>query len=190
LAGPGVVLKDTQAKVGQVLTIATKEEKFDNNFKYRSVIGKLNHAEKCMRPDISFATHQCARFQIDPRESHGKAVTWLGRYVAGNRNKGMILNPKEQSFDVWVDADVAGAYDEEYCLEDDNTARSRTGYIITYAGCTIYWVSKLQTLTALSTTEAELIALSTALRQTLWLMRIVKEMKDKGYNIKAPRPTI
>jgi type VI protein secretion system component VasA len=51
-------------------------------------------------------------------------------------------------------------------------------------------VSKLQTLTALSTTEAELIALSTALRQTLWLMRIVKEMKDEGYNIKALRPTI
>ena len=74
LAGEGAVTKDTPAKVGQVLMIATKERKFDRNFDYRSVVGKLNHVEKCTRPDISFATHQCARFQIEPREQHGKAV--------------------------------------------------------------------------------------------------------------------
>jgi hypothetical protein len=153
-------------------------------------VGKLNHVEKCTRPDIAFATHQCARFQIDPREQHGKAVKWLGRYLGGNCDKGIILKPKEQSFDIWVDADFAGAYDNEYVLEDDNTVRSRTGYIIMYAGVPLCWASKLQTLTALSTTEAELIALSTALRQTLWLMKVVKEMKEYGFNMRAIRPTI
>jgi hypothetical protein len=190
LAGTGAVTKDTPAKVGEVLTIATKERKFDKNFNYRSVVGKLNHVEKCTRPDIAFATHQCARFQIDPREQHGKAVKWLGRYLAGTRDKGIILKPKEQSFETYVDADFAGAYDHEYVLEDDNTTKSRTGYIILYAGVPLCWASKLQTLTALSTTEAELIALSTALRQTLWLMKIVREMKEYGFNIQVMRPTV
>jgi hypothetical protein len=60
LAGPGAVTKDTPEKVGQVLTIATKEKEFDKNFNYQSVVGKLNHVEKCTRPDIAFVTHQCA----------------------------------------------------------------------------------------------------------------------------------
>ena len=37
---------------------------------------------------------------------------------------------------------------------------SRTGFVISYAGCPIYWASKLQTEIALSTTEAEYMALS------------------------------
>jgi hypothetical protein len=100
------------------------------------------------------------------------------------------LKPTEQSFDIWVDVDFAGAYDHEYVLEDDNTVRSRTGYIIMYAGVPLCWASKLQTLTALSITEAELIALSTALGQTLWLMKVVKEMKEYGFNMRAIHPTI
>ena len=34
-----------------------------------------------MRPDISFATHQCARFAAAPKKSHTRAVRWLGRYL-------------------------------------------------------------------------------------------------------------
>jgi hypothetical protein len=56
---------------------------------------------------------------------------------------------------------------------DPSTARSRMGYIITYAGCPMHWSSKMQTEIALSTTEAEYIALSQAMREVLpiiWLM--------------------
>ena len=41
---------------------------------------------------------------------------------------------------------------------------SRTGFVIRYAGCPIIWSSKLQTEIALSTAEAEYIAMS----QVLW----------------------
>jgi hypothetical protein len=47
------------------------------------------------------------------------------------------------------------------------------GYIITYAGCPMHWSSKMQTEIALSTTEAEYVALSQAMREVLpiiWLM--------------------
>ena len=53
---------------------------------------------------------------------------------------------------------------------------SRTGYVIMYAGCPILWCSKLQTEIALSTTEAEYIALSQAVREVLPLMELMKEL--------------
>jgi hypothetical protein len=47
--------------------------------------------------------------------------------------------------------------------------------MITYAGCLIIWASRLQTETALSVTEAEYIALPTALREVIALLELCKE---------------
>jgi hypothetical protein len=105
----------------------------------------------------------CARFAADPKKEHGKAVEWLCRYLASTRDKGIILKPTDQSFDVYVDSDFIGNWDSETATDDIDTAWSRTGYIIIYAGCPIVWKSKLQTQIALSTTEAEFMALSAAL---------------------------
>jgi hypothetical protein len=75
----------------------------------------------------------------------------------------MILKPTNQSFDVYVDSDFIGDWDSKTATDDIDTTRSRTGCIIIYTGCPIIWKSKLQTQIALSTTEAEFMALSTAL---------------------------
>ena len=45
-------------------------------------------------------------------------------------------------------------------------------YVIMYAGCPIVWASKMQTEIALSTMEAEYIALSTAMRALIPLRQI------------------
>ena len=75
-------------------------------------------------------------------------------------------------------------------MGDANTARSHTGYIITYLGCPICWKSQLQTEIALSTCESEYIALSQALRKTIPLIEIVREMKSYGYNVGATVPEV
>ena len=54
---------------------------------------------------------------------------------------------------------------------------SRTGFVIMYAGCPILWGSKLQSEIALSTTEAEYIALSQAVKEVIPLMRLIQELK-------------
>ena len=56
------------------------------------------------------------------------------------------------------------------------TAKSPSGWIIQYAGCPITWASKLQTLTALSTMEAEYVALSMAMREQLPLINLLNEI--------------
>jgi hypothetical protein len=60
------------------------------------------------------------------------------------------------------------------------TAKSRSGYAITYTSCPVLWASKLQTKLALSTTEAEYVCLSQSLRDTILLMNLlVAEVRDK-----------
>ena len=109
---------------------------------YRKVIGKLNFLEKSSRPDIAYATHQCARFCVDPKESHVKAVIHLTKYLQGTINDGIILDPKEnKSFEAFADADLAGNWNSQTAMDDPSTAKSRTGFVITYASCPILWAS-------------------------------------------------
>jgi hypothetical protein len=190
LTADNVKTRQTPAAVTTVLRRYPDSEQFDEHFDYRSVIGKLNFLEKSSRPDISCATHQCAHFAADPKKEHGKAVEWLCRYLASTRDKGIIFKSTDQSFDVYVDSDYVGNWDKETAADDIDTARSRTGYVIIYAGCPIIWKSKLQTQIALSTTEAEFMALSTALRETIPLMELVKELQQNGYDLTATKPTV
>ena len=148
------------------------------------MIGKLNFLKKGTRPDIAYATHQCARFSIDTKKSHGDAVEYLCKYLVGTRDKGIILDPDaEQSLKVYVDADFCGSYQRITAMDDISTAKSRTGYIVQYCNCPIVWVSKLQTLVTLSTTEAEYVALSHSLRDTFPIMNLLKEFKDRDFAV-------
>ena len=56
------------------------------------------------------------------------------------------------------------------------TLLSRTGFIISYACCLVYWGSKLQSEISLSTTEAEYIAMSMAMREVIPFLNLVREI--------------
>ena len=73
---------------------------------------------------------------------------------------------------------------------DPISTRSRTGFVVLYAGCPILWKSKIQSLTALSTTEAEYIALSAALREVIGIIHLLQDLKDNGLPILGTKPKI
>ena len=75
-------------------------------------------------------------------------------------------------------------------IHDPKSARSRTGFVIMFAGCPIVWKSSMQTLTALSTTEAEYIALSTALREVIHIINLLNELRERKFNICSLTPKI
>ena len=125
---------------------------------------------------MAFAVHQCARFTHDPKASHEEAVLRMCRHLQGTKTDGSILKPNpELGIDMFVDADFAGL-----CRHEDNcdpiSARSRTGIIIALAGCPIDWASKPQTMTATSTMESEMIALSHGMRRLIPVKRTVNEL--------------
>jgi hypothetical protein len=73
---------------------------------------------------------------------------------------------------------------------DPSTAKSRTGFIITYGACPIVWASKLQTEVALSSTESEYNALSTATRDVIFLMQLVIEARRLDWKVFDGTPTV
>eukprot|EP00956_Cyclotella_meneghiniana_P002311 scaffold2611_cov43-Cyclotella_meneghiniana.AAC.4 len=147
-------------------------------WKYRTAVRMISYLQGNTRPDISMACHQTARFCIDPKLSHEQANMRIGGYLLGTKNRGIIYEPDPKNgLECYVDADFAGGWSLEDSDDADNVM-SRTGYVLFYAGCPIYWVSKLQTEIALSTAELEYIALSSALREVIPLMRLMEEINE------------
>jgi hypothetical protein len=186
-----IATRQTPTLATRILQRDEKAQSYTGKLHYRAIIGKLNFLEKSTRPDIAYAVHQCARFCEDPKQSHVDAVIRLVEYLASTRDKGLIFSPnKEKSFEVYADADFAGNWYKPTAMDDVSTAKSRTGYVILLANCPILWTSKLQTQIALSTTEAEYIALSQSLRDTIPIMQLLEEIKEKGFNCPFTAPTV
>ena len=114
---------------------------------------------------------------------HANALQWLGRYLKGPWDKGLILWPSHsRELEVFVDADFAGNWDKNNARDRD-TARFRHGYIVSYHGCPIIWKSQMQTEIALSSTEREYTGLSYALREAFPMIKLIKEMKRNGFKV-------
>ncbi len=111
---------------------------------YASMIGSLLYLGHS-RPDITFATHQCARYTFAPKQSQENALKRIGRYSKGTLDKGLILTPSDDlKIDCYPDADFAGLWNRDD-KNDPHCIRSRTGYVICLSDCPVLWISKLQT---------------------------------------------
>jgi hypothetical protein len=178
-----VQIKTTPAKTSDILRRHAASKDFDNAFNYRSIIGKLNYLERGTRADISYITHQCARFAVSPKQEHGQAIKWLGRYLKGTRDKGLILTPNGTAgLEVFVDADFVGNWDP-VDTDSRDSARSRHGNIIKFFGCPIVWKSQMATEITMSSTESEYTGASYALREAIPIMDLLEEMKSMGVPI-------
>ena len=145
-------------------------------FNYSAIVGMLLYLVGHSRPDCAFAVHQCARYTFEPKRIHEVALKKIGRYLKGTADKGLIMDPSDDvAIDCYPDADFAGLWGYED-PQDPHCARSRTGYVILLAGCPVVWKSSLQTEIALSTMEAEYVALSTACKELFPVADLIHEL--------------
>ena len=181
-------MHDTPADA--ILTRDEDGQERKNEFHYRSIIGQLNYLAATTRPEIQFAVHQCARFCENPKMSHEKAVKRIIRYLKRTKDKGLMMTiDKSKGIECFVDADFAGGFNKEKST-NPRDCLSRTGFIVKYANCPITWSSKLQTTIALSTTEAEYMALNTAAREVIFLINLTDELRGHGVELLARQPSI
>ncbi len=175
-------VKAVPAKVSKILHTHLDKPPFSLNFGYHSIIGKLNYLVQTMRPDIVYATHQLAKYSYDPREPHGEAVLYLICYLKKTWDLETHFKlDQDKGFKCYCDADFSGSWNKHLAPFDPSTAKSRSGWILFCAGCPVIWASKLQTHVALSTTEAEYIAMPQSLRDILPIMFPVQEICKKGF---------
>ena len=85
-------------------------------------------------------------------------VKWILRYLRGTTNKALCFGGSNIALKVYVDANMAG---------DRENMRSTTGDVFTVGGIDISWVSKLQSVVALSTMEAEYVAATEASKEMI-----------------------
>ena len=164
---------------------------FDQDWNYRSVVGKLNYLAQTSRPDILYATHMVAKYASDPRKEHSEAILYIVRYLIKTRDIGLHFKPDtSKGFYCYADADFSGNWNKDFSETDPSTAKSRSGWFISYANCPVIWCSKLQTQVALSTTEAEYIALSQALRDVIPVMSLLGEMREHNFKIISLQPRL
>ena len=146
------------------------------SWNYRSIVGMLLYLSTNTRPDIAFAVSQVARFSANPKQSHATAVKMILRYLKKTIDQGTIVTATDVlMLMLHVDADFAGLFKREDDY-DENSVRSRTGYIVRLSGWPLVWRSQLQSHMSQSTLEAEYSALSHALKTFLPIKALVNEM--------------
>ena len=76
--------------VGPLLTRDDDGFERKHDWKYRSLTGMLEYLQLTSHPDISMATHQCARFNTNPKLCHERAIKSICKYLLGTMDKGII----------------------------------------------------------------------------------------------------
>ncbi|GJR42953.1 retrovirus-related pol polyprotein from transposon TNT 1-94 [Tanacetum coccineum] len=137
--------------------------------RFRSMVGSLMYLT-ASRPDLVFVVCMCARYQASPTKKHLEALKRVFRYLRGTINWGLWY-PKDtaMALTAYADADHAGCQD---------TRRSTSGSAQFLGDKLVSWSSKKQKSTAISTTEAEYIAMSGCCAQILWMR---SQLSDYGF---------
>jgi hypothetical protein len=136
--------------------------------KYQSVIGSLLYIMLGTRPDIAFAVIKMSQFCANPTAEHLQKALYIVRYLKGTKDLSITYDGySKSSFTAFSDTDWAGNLESR---------RSTTGFIVFLADGPISWVSKRQKTIALSSTEAEYMALTETCRQITWQRSLLQEM--------------
>ena len=165
------------AEAGLKLTKGTEDSEYVDETHYQSVIGSLLHLSMRTRPDITFAVSHAARFCSKPTSQHMTAVKRILRYLRGTTHHGLLYNYQRNGSKAIVgysDADWGG---------DTTDCKSTSGYMFQIGGTAITWQSKKQTCVALSTAEAEYVALSAAAQEAVWLKQLKQDLTGKNETV-------
>lgn len=134
---------------------------------YACAVGSLMYAMVCTRPDISQAVSVVSRFMANPGRLHWEAVKWILRYLKGTISMGLCFGGERCQLSGFVDSDYASDLDRR---------RSTTGYVFRIFGAPVSWRSVLQATVALSTTEAEYMAVAEGVKEALWLWGLLDDL--------------
>ena len=145
----------------------TEEESYMAKVPYSSAVGSLMYAMVCTRSDISHAVSVVSRYMANPGKAHWHAVKCIFQYLQDTIDTFLEFGRQEDSLCGYVDSDYA---------EDLDQRRSLTGYVFTIGGCAVSWKDTLHPTVALSTTEAEFMAITEAIKESIWLRGLVGEL--------------
>lgn len=153
----------------------TEEECLENIKEYQAIVGSLMYLFIGSRPDLAYTVTLLSQFSSCPNNLHLQAAKRTLRYLAGTAEWDLFY-PSNTSEYLEVYADASDA-------DDPHTRRSTSGYVLRLGDAAISWSSKQQRSVALSTTEAEYMAMSLAARQITWTKFGLTQLRQNFYTV-------
>jgi len=159
---------------GSKLDEYEEHEKVDQKA-YRSIIGAAMYAAVATRPDICYTLSRLASYSQDPRTIHYIAAVRLLQYLVNTKDKRITFKAASKpELKAYVDASW------KTCKK---TGKSYSGYFISLSNAPVVWKSNKQKVVAMSSGEAEYIALSDICRELVYVTQLLQELK-----MKIPKP--
>lgn len=137
---------------------------------FQELIGSLLFLARVTRPDILYAVNYLSKFNNCHGQEQWVAAKRILRYLKGTIGKKIVYSRGSQN-----DVKITGFCDADFA-GDPEDRRSTTGFVFLVSGGAVTWNTKKQPTIALSTTEAEYMALTTAVQETMWLNNLQKEI--------------
>jgi hypothetical protein len=145
------------------------EDQIEKPTEYQSIIGSLMYASIATRPDFTHAVTALSQYSSCPTEDHLRAAKQTLRYFNGTKDWNLFyLKGNTRTIDKFSDSSYASDLDER---------KSFSGYVFRLGQSAISWRSRKQKSVAVSTTEAEYMALSLAARQLVWIRNAFHELQ-------------
>eukprot|EP00253_Pinus_taeda_P032584 PITA_32584 len=153
-------------KLSVVQCLKTQEEEEDmSRVPYANTVSSLMYEMVCTRPDIAHAVGVLSRFMSKPGKEHWRAVKQVFRYLRDTNDYSLCYQGRPGLNRV---LDIRGFIDADWVGDLDQT-RFSSGYVFNLFGGAVSWMSKKQSIVALSTTEAKFMAATHASKESVWL---------------------
>jgi len=148
----------------------TPPELCDKEFKtqYQSIIGSIMYAAIGCRPDLAYAAVKLSSFSSNPDQSHMNVAHHVLRYIRGSLDFKLVYDGNHNRNLIGYSDSCWGGN-----LED---RKSTTGNCFFLAGGVVTWASKKQPTVALSSVEAEYMAITSAAKHSKWIQKFFKEL--------------
>ncbi|KAF2346199.1 hypothetical protein FHG87_023045 [Trinorchestia longiramus] len=152
-----------------LVTTSDEVEECDKDFN-QSAVGSLLYLSTRTRPDITFAVNNVAKYCSKPLKNHWTDVKRIFRYLKDTSELGFLYSNCSDECVGYSDADWAG---------DRSDRKSTSGYCFNLSNSVITWRSVKQSCVALSTAEAEYVALAGAAQEATWLKQLLDDLEFK-----------
>ena len=141
---------------------------FEDVSLYREVIGSLIYLMTTTRPDLCYVVGMLSQHLAKPKVAHYAIAKQTLRYLKGTKSKTLKFVKTET-------LDIVGYSDSDWA-NDKTDRRSVSGMVFSLGETFISWRSKKQPIVALSTCEAEYIALSFSIQEAKFLQQLLADI--------------
>jgi hypothetical protein len=137
---------------------------------YRSIVGSLVYAVTCTRPDLCWVVSKLSQYLNEPvTKNRWMAVKRVLRYVQGTKGQKLHYRKSEPNLTGFCDASWGEMADR----------KSTTGFCFTMSHsetAMLIWRSKKQSCVALSSCEAEYLAMANAVQEGIFLKQLFSDI--------------